>query len=65
MHEFDLVVWGIVAGGVIAALTCAACAFRMQDNIWHDRRKWAPSLGVISILLLIASVGTAAILSTH
>lgn len=65
MQEIDLVVWAIAAGGIIGALICAACAFRMQDNIWHDRRKWAPSLGVVSILLLIASVGFAAVLSSH
>jgi hypothetical protein len=65
MQELDLVVWAIAAVGILGALTCAACAFRMQDNIWHHRRKWAPSLGVASILLLIASVGFAAVLSSH
>jgi hypothetical protein len=65
MQEIDLFVWAIAGAGSIGALTCAAWAFHMQDNIWHERRKWAPSLGVASILLLIASVGLAAMLSRN
>lgn len=48
--------------GVIASFGCAAYAYRLHDNIWHDRRRWAPRLGIASIILLAASLGGGVIL---
>ncbi|HEY8902545.1 MAG TPA: hypothetical protein VIM48_02485 [Chthoniobacterales bacterium] len=48
--------------GIIASFGCAAYAYRLHDNIWHDRRNWAPRLGIASIVLLAASLGGGVIL---
>lgn len=51
-----------LALGIIASFGCAAYAYRLHDNIWHDRRRWAPRLGIASIVLLAASLGGGIIL---